>query len=84
MHAPEHEDYDLFRRRLQQAEDEATRWQTHALALVRSQPGARRAARMDLVTAGLIAEPKHETCRERRDRLEQANRKWRRIETQKA
>lgn len=71
-------DYPLFRRRLQQAEDEASRWQAHALALVRSAPGAREAARRDLEAAGLVRERRVETCRERRARLEKAQCAWRR------
>ena len=76
------EDYPLFRRRLKEAEDEAARWQAHALALVRSEPGAAQEARADLVSAGLLGAPKRETCRERRKVRDKANREWRRMQAQ--
>ena len=71
-------DYPTFRRLLAEANARADLWQAHALDLVRQRRGAREAARKDLVKAGLLAEPKFETCRERRARKDKERRAYQR------
>lgn len=71
------DDYALFRERLQAAEERATLWQAHVLDLIRNRPGAREAVRRGLVAAGVLEEPRHETCRERRARFARLRREYR-------
>ena len=73
----ETDDYALFRRRLRDAEAEANRWRTLYHLAVQGGKEGRAVARKELVEAGLITEPKFETCPERRARRDRERRAYR-------